>query len=163
MGCSFFGGILNAGHVMNAAHIHLLFNHIPILGSIFGLLLLIYAVYRGSDEVRNVCLGVFVVTALITIPVYLSGDGAAQIVSPLPGVSEDLIRQHDSAATITMVVIELLGISSLLGLWQLWKGRALARWLFVTVLVLAVLSSGLGVWTGGLGGQIRHTEVRSQP
>jgi hypothetical protein len=163
MVCSYLQGVLNADHVMSAAHIHLLFNHIPILGSIFGLLLLVYAMYRGSDEVRNVCFGVFVVTALITIPVYLSGDGAARIVSPLPGVSEDLIRQHDSAATITMVAIELLGIASLLSLWHLWKGRALAGWLFATVLVLAVLSSGLGVWTGGLGGQIRHSEVRSQP
>lgn len=44
-----------------------------------------------------------------------------------------------------------------------WKGQSLAGWLLVTVLVLAVISSGLTVWTGGLGGQIRHTEIRVQP
>jgi len=148
---------------MTAAHIHLLLNHIPILGSIFGLLVLIYAMLRRSDEARKICLATFVITALITIPVYLSGDGTAQIVSPLPGVSADIIQQHDSAATITIVVIELLGVASLLCLWHLWKGRTLPGWLVSTVLVLAVLSSGLGVWTGALGGQIRHSEVRAHP
>jgi len=148
---------------MTAAHIHLLLNHIPILGTIFGLLLLIYAMLRRSDEIRKICFGVFVITALITIPVFLSGDGAAGIVSPLPGVSEDIIQQHDNAATITMMAIELLGVASLLGIWLSWKGRTLAGWLLASVLVLAVLSSGLGVWTGGLGGQIRHTEIRAQP
>ena len=154
---------LSLDKTMSAAHIHLLLNHIPILGSIFGLLLLLYAMLRRSDEIKTVCFGVFVITALITIPVYLTGDGAAQIVHTLPGVSEDIIRQHDSAATITIVVVELLGVASLLGLWFSREGQSLAGWLLVTVLVLAVISGGLAVWTGGLGGQIRHTEIRAQP
>ncbi len=146
---------------MSAAHIHLLLNHIPILGSIFGLLFLLYAMVRKSDEIKKACFGAFVITALITIPVYLTGDGAAQIVHTLPGVSEDIIRQHDSAATVTIVAVELLGVASLLALWFSRKGQTLAGWLLITVLALAVISSGLGVWTGGLGGQIRHTEIRA--
>jgi hypothetical protein len=148
---------------MSAAHIHLLLNHIPILGSIFGLLLLLYAMLRRSDEIKKACFGVFVISALITIPVYLTGDGAARIVNTLPGVSGEIIGQHDSAATITITAVELLGVASLVGLWFSRKGQPLAGWLLATVLVLAVISSGLGVWTGGLGGQIRHTEVRAQP
>ena len=65
---------------MDAAHIHLLLNHIPILGTIFGLLLLCYGTWRHSDEIKKVSLGTFVIVALITIVVYLTGDGAAQIV-----------------------------------------------------------------------------------
>ena len=150
-------------NTMSAAHIHLLLNHIPILGSIFGLLLLLYAMLRRSDEIKKVCFGVFVITALITIPVYLTGDGAARIVQTLPGVSGEIIREHDSAATFTMVAVELLGVASLLSLWFSRKGQTLAGWLLVSVLVLAVISSGLAIWTGGLGGQIRHTEIRAQP
>jgi cytochrome bd-type quinol oxidase subunit 2 len=148
---------------MNAAHIHLLLNHVPILGSIFGLLLLLYAMLKKSDEIKKVCYGVFVITALITIPVYLTGDGAARIVNDLPGVSKDIIRQHDDAATKTLFAVELLGVASLLGWWLTHKGKRLAGWLSVIVLVLALLSTGLSVWTGGLGGQIRHTEIRAQP
>jgi hypothetical protein len=147
---------------MSAAHIHLLLNHIPILGSLFGLLLLLYAMLKGSDEMKRVCFGIFVITALITIPVYLTGDGAARIIQNLPGVSEDIIRQHDSAATFTIIAVELLGAASLLGWWLTRKGKKLVGWLLVTVFVLAIISTGLGMWTGNLGGQIRHTEVRAQ-
>ena len=108
---------------MTSAHVHLLLNHIPILGSMFGLLLLCYGMLRRSDEIKKTSLGVFIITALLTIPVYLTGDGAAQIVSNLPGVSTAIIQQHDQAATITMVAIQILGALSLLSLWLSWRSR----------------------------------------
>jgi formate hydrogenlyase subunit 3/multisubunit Na+/H+ antiporter MnhD subunit len=147
---------------MSAAHVHLLLNHIPILGTIFGLLVLGYGMLRRSDEIKKTSLGVFVITALLTIPVYLTGDGAAQIVNNLPGVSTAIIQQHDQAATITMVAIEILGAVSLLSLCLSWRPRReLRSWMTLGVLILAMISSGLGAWTGAIGGQIRHTEVRA--
>jgi hypothetical protein len=147
---------------MSAAHVHLLLNHIPILGGIFGLLVLCYGMWRKNDEIKKTSLGVFVITALLTIPVYLTGDGAAQIVSNLPGVSTAIIQQHDQAATITMVAIEILGAVSLLSLGLSWRSRReLRSWMTLGVLILAMISSGLAAWTGALGGQIRHTEVRA--
>jgi hypothetical protein len=147
---------------MSAAHIHLLLNHIPILGSIFGLLLLGYGMLRKSDEIQKTSLGVFVITALLTIPVYLAGDGTAEIVSNLPGVSTAIIQQHNKAATITLIAIEILGVVSLLGLFLSWcSRRELRNWMTLGVLILAMISSGLGAWTGSIGGQIRHTEVRA--
>jgi len=145
---------------MTAAHIHLLLNHIPILGTIFGLLLLCYGMWKRSDDVRKASLGTFVITALITIPVYLTGDGAAQIVGKLPDVSIAIIRRHDNAATITLWAIEILGALSIFGLWWGRGNRGLKPWLKGVILVIALICSGLGVWTGSIGGQIRHTEVR---
>jgi cytochrome bd-type quinol oxidase subunit 2 len=147
---------------MRAAHVHLLLNHIPILGSVFGLLLLCYGMLKKSDEIKKTSLGGFVITALLTIPFYLTGDGAAQIVSSLPGVSTAIIQQHDKAATTTMIVIEVLGAFSLLSLGLLWRSRReLKSWMTLGALILAMISSGLGAWTGSIGGQIRHTEVRA--
>lgn len=147
---------------MSAAHLHLLLNHIPILGSIFGLLVLCYGMLRKSDEIKKTSLGVFVITALVTIVVYLTGDGAAEIVRSLPGVSTAIIQQHDKAATITLVAIEILGVVSLLSLFLSWRSRReLKSWMTLGVFVLAMISSGLGAWTGSIGGQIRHTEVRA--
>jgi formate hydrogenlyase subunit 3/multisubunit Na+/H+ antiporter MnhD subunit len=147
---------------MSAAHVHLLLNHIPILGSIFGLLVLCYGMLRKSNEIKKTSLGVLVITALLTIPVYLTGDGAAEIVGNLPGVSAAIIQQHDKAATITIVAIEILGAVSLLSLGLSWHSRReLKSWMTLGVFVLALISSGLGAWTGSIGGQIRHTEVRA--
>lgn len=148
---------------MSAAHIHLLLNHIPILGSIFGLLLLLYAMVRRSDEIKRVCFGVFAITALLTIPVYLTGDGAARIVRALPDVSRDMIREHDGAATYSIIVAELLGVVSLLAWWLTRNGKKLATWMLVMVIVLSVLSSAIAMRTGYLGGQVRHSEVRAVP
>jgi len=146
---------------MSSAHIHLLLNHIPILGTIFALLLLLYGMVKRSDDVKRASLGAFLMTALLTIPVYLTGDGTAEIVQNLPGVSIDLIRRHDNAATITIVAIELLGAISLLSLWLSRRATEIKGWMTLAVLILALISSGLAVWTGGIGGQIRHTEVRA--
>ena len=147
---------------MSAAHVHLLLNHIPILGSIFGLLLLGYGILRKSDEINKASLGVFVITALFTIPVYLTGDGTARIVADLPGVSSALIARHDQMATMAMVAIEILGAISLLSLWLSWRRqREFRRWMILGAFVLALITSGLGMWTGAIGGQIRHTEIRS--
>lgn len=147
---------------MSAAHVHLLLNHIPILGSIFGLLVLCYGMLRKSNEIKKTSLGVLVITALLTIPVYLTGDGAAEIVGNLPGVSAAIIQQHDKAATITIVAIEILGAVSLLSLGLSWRSRReLKSWMTLGVFVLALISSGLGAWTGSIGGQIRHTEIRA--
>lgn len=145
---------------MSAAHIHLLLNHIPILGTIFALLLLVYGMVRKSDEVKRASLWAFVLTALITIPVYLTGDGTAEIVGNLPGVSVDIITQHNNAANFTITAIEVLGAVSLLSLWLSRRAVSVKSWMVWAVLALSVISAGLGVWTGGLGGQIRHTEVR---
>jgi formate hydrogenlyase subunit 3/multisubunit Na+/H+ antiporter MnhD subunit len=146
---------------MSAAHVHLLLNHIPILGSIFGLLLLGYGILRKSDAINKASLGVFVITALFTIPVYLTGDGTARIVADLPGVSSALIARHDQMATMAMVAIEILGAISLLSLWLSWRRqRELRRWMILGAFVLALITSGLGMWTGAIGGQIRHTEIR---
>jgi len=57
---------------MNAAHAHLLLNHIPILGMLFGLLLLLYALVRGNDDIKKASFGAFVITSLITIPAFSS-------------------------------------------------------------------------------------------
>ena len=148
---------------MSAAHIHLLLNHIPILGSIFGVLLLLYATLKKSDEIKRVCFGVFVIAALMTIPVYLTGDGAARIVRDLPDVSRDIIREHDNAATFAIISSELLGAVSLLAWWLTRNGKRLATWMLIVVIVLAVWSSSVVMRTGQLGGQVRHSEVRALP
>ena len=147
---------------MDAAHIHLLLNHIPILGTLFGLLLLLYGMLKRSYEIEKASFGVFVITALITIPVFLTGGGAAGIVHNLPGVSTEIIGRHASAATMTIIAIEILGVAALLALWLSRKSQPVAGWMLILVLVLAIIGTGLSFWTGGLGGQVRHTEIRAQ-
>ena len=146
---------------MSVVHLHLLLNHIPILGTLFGLLLLLYGLVRKSDEIKKASFGSFIIIAIITIPAYGSGLAATNIVEGLPDVSKILIEQHQRAALLTLVTIEILGAVALLNLWLSRRSAHTKKWLVFLVLMLAVLASGLGMWTGSLGGQVRHTEVRA--
>src|SRR4029450_3168078 len=146
---------------LSAAHVHLLLNHIPILGTLFSLLLLLYGVVRKSDEIKKVSFGGFITTSLVTIPAYGSGLAATVLVEGLPDVSKTIIEKHQQAALITLIAIEILGAVALLGLWLSRRSPDTRRWLGCVVLALAVLAGGLGIWTGNLGGQVRHTEARA--
>lgn len=80
---------------MNPAHLHIVLNHIPVVGIPFGTGLLIWGFLRKSQEVKTTALLVFVAIALVTIPTYLSGKAAEDLVEHLPGVSENLIEDHN--------------------------------------------------------------------
>ncbi|HEX7295623.1 MAG TPA: hypothetical protein VF251_07710, partial [Pyrinomonadaceae bacterium] len=61
---------------MSWVHLHLLLNHVPLLGAAFATFLLAFAMLKGSDELKKVSLGASVIAALIAIPVYLTGEPA---------------------------------------------------------------------------------------
>ena len=73
---------------MNLAHVHLLLNHVPTIGTAVALGLLVISFFRRNDDLRRVTLEVFFVIAVLTIPAYLSGVSAQQT-GTLSGVVRD--------------------------------------------------------------------------
>lgn len=146
---------------MNPAHVHLLMNHIPVIGVGAGLLLLAYAVMKKNDEMIRVSLASFVLLALVAIPVYLTGKSAEEIVEDLPGVSEAIIENHEEAALISLVSIEILGVVALAGLILSRRSNTTLKWFATGSLAISLVVAGLMGWTANLGGQIRHTEIRA--
>ena len=145
---------------MNLTHLHLALKHIPVLGTAFGLALLIFGIWRKSNELKKTALCAFVLIALMTVPAYLTGEPAEDGVEGLPGVSEAIIEQHEEAAGAAFASIGALGVIALLGLFALRRGKAVPAW-FAGLMVIASLAvSGLMAWTANIGGQIRHTEIR---
>ena len=126
---------------MNPAHLHIILNHIPVIGIPFGTALLIYGFLRKSQEVKTVGFIVFVAIALVTVPTFLAGKAAQDMVEHLPDVSEHLIENHEPAATIAPAVTSVLGVLSLV--------RLLAPARFATIggplsLVVFIFSLGVG-------------------
>lgn len=141
-------------------HIHLILNHFPIIGAIFGLLLLIFALVRKSKELKLASYWSFIIIALIAIPVYFSGTRAATFASNLPAVSDSIIHSHREVAEQSLIVLEILGVISLAALFLFRGAKKDPTWFTPTLLILAVIATGLVSWTGIRGGVIRHTEVR---
>jgi uncharacterized membrane protein len=144
---------------MNAAHLHIILNHIPVVGVPIALGVLIYGLLRRSEEVKRVALLSFIVIAAITIPTYLAGRAAEDMVEHLPGVNDDTIDVHKAAATIGLISTSILGLISAGALASsLIAGRVILP-LMALVLITAIGVSG---WLGrvaNLGGKIRHPEL----
>ncbi len=145
---------------MNWPHVHLIINHVPVIGLPLVILLLGTALYRRSDELVRVSLGAFVFIALAAIPVYLTGQAAEETVKDLPGVTENIIGTHEDVASYALVAIEALGIAALAGLIFFRRSHKIPLWFVGAVLVVALGAAAVTGLTANLGGQIRHPEIR---
>ncbi|MEP6670596.1 MAG: hypothetical protein ABJF10_15655 [Chthoniobacter sp.] len=146
---------------MNPTHLHLMLNHIPVLGTAFGLGLLLFGIWRKSDEIKKTALGVFALVALLAAPAYLTGEPAEDVVKALPGVLKPVIEQYEEAATVAFVGVIVLGVAALAGLFLFRSGRVIPPWFASLILAASLIVGGLMTWTANMGGQIRHTEIRS--
>ena len=146
---------------MDAAHFHLMLNHVPVIGSVFGMLLLGAALLRKSQELLKASLAVFVVCAAVAVPVYLTGEPAEHLVEHLPGLTKPEIEQHEESAEAAFIAILVLGITGLGALGFFRGPRPIPHWFGVISLVIALATCGLMLRTANLGGKVRHTEIRN--
>ncbi|WP_139921006.1 hypothetical protein [Hymenobacter sp. DG01] len=142
---------------MNEAHLHLLLNHSPLLTCLFGLVLLLIGLLRPTPVLIRTGLWTILVAAVLCLPTQLTGEGAEEALSSLPGISPSLIQAHEKAAELGFWALELTGALALVTL-QLTSRLRLMAWLTV---VGALLSLGLLARAANLGGAIRHPEIRA--
>lgn len=141
---------------MNWPHIHLLLNHAPLFGALFGTALLAVALARRNELLRP-ALYVLILAGLASIVVYFTGEPAADALANAP---EGLVDRHEDMAGVSTVFTGLVAIAAALALLTTARFPRLARLMNGTVLVLALGASGLLAWTANLGGQIQHQEIR---
>lgn len=101
-----------------------------------------------------------IAAGLSALPVFFSGGGAEESIEHLPGISEGIIERHESLARFALAAVLGSAVVAFLGLMKfayrpVWKAAQ-----FIT-LFFALASTVLMAQTAHLGGQIRHTEIRS--
>jgi len=145
---------------MNPAHLHLMLNHLPVVGLLFALSLLAWGMLSQASPLLKAGLVSLVAVALLAIPAYLSGDPAEDVAEALPSVTHAIIEEHEEAAKIAFAATLVTGVAALAALViDLFKSNA--RWTVWPVIVVALLAAGTMAWTANLGGMIRHTEIRN--
>ena len=145
--------------MLSGAHLHLLVNHAPIFGSIFALALLVASYFTSADVFRRTAFVVVILTAIAGAAADLSGKAAEDAVSGFPGIRRDVIHAHEQMGDKAYYLADILGVLAL-GALVRWRRRPVpASATLVSVLATAFVG-GAFVYTGLLGGQVRHTEVR---
>jgi len=145
---------------MSIVHLHLLLNHVPVVGTLFALLLFAAALFFREAIPIRFALGFSAAIAVVAVAVYFTGGAAEEAVEKLAGVTERAIEQHEEAAELSTIAVSLFGALSLVALAVFRKG-SVPRWVGAAGLVGTIVLSGLMAWTANLGGQIRHTEIQS--
>jgi len=147
--------------LMDYTHIHLILTHFPIVGTLIATAILAYGIFAKEDSVKKAALVLLFVLALISIPVFVSGEKAEHSVEHLAGVSEHFIEEHEELAEKAIWLMAFLGALSLGSFITLLKNHKMANTLTILTFVMALITFGVFSKVGNLGGQIRHSEIRS--
>jgi uncharacterized membrane protein len=146
---------------MNDAHLHLLVNHFPIIGTLLGLGILITGMVLKNNSVKNTAYILFIVAAVFTAFSMGTGEGAEELVEDLPNIGKQIIHEHEEIAEKFAIIMYVTGLLGLLSLYTSIKNHKLAKTFSLITLVLALLASVFAKSVGTSGGEIRHTEIRA--
>ncbi|WP_291104306.1 MULTISPECIES: hypothetical protein [unclassified Flavobacterium] len=146
---------------MNDAHLHLVVNHFPIIGTILGLGILIAGMILKNNSVKNTAYVLFIVAAVFAAFSMGTGDGAEDAVKNLPGVTKQFIHEHEEMAEKLAIILYVLGVISIGALFLSFKNHSKAKLVSYAALVVGVLAVFLAKEVGTTGGEVRHTEIRS--
>jgi predicted small integral membrane protein len=144
---------------MNGAYWHLAINHIPVLITPIGFLLLAGGLIRKSKDLAQAGYVALIVVAIMVYPVMKTGGMAAHMVHNLPGIEGAKIHDHFEAADDMLWPAIILGVLSLFGLWKSARSENVPKALSVLVLLGSLLLSGWMAEVAHLGGLIRHPET----
>ena len=146
--------------MLSAPQVHLFTNHIPIMGIPFILALLLYGLWRKREDIQRISMASLVIVGLLSVPAFLSGEGAEEAIEDQPGISEVLVEHHEDAANLAFWFLEVLAASALISLAVFRRPKALPTWIGLTVVIGLIVCGTLLVRAGHLGGKISHPEIR---
>src|SRR5207253_10533361 len=84
--------------LVNLAHLHLLLNHFPSVGTVIGLGLFVGSLVTQNDGLKRTSMLVLLLIAVSALPVYFSGNAAFEAIQSRPDVSKQFVAWHQAVA-----------------------------------------------------------------
>lgn len=136
-------------------------NHLPLAATIVGTCVLLAGVFLKNSFIQRTALGIFIASAIVAIPVYLTGEGAEDVAKNLPGVTENFIEEHEDIANLFFISVIVLGLASIGTFFLDILRSKYIKLIYNLILLIAITTCVIAKQTGTTGGEIRHTEIRS--
>lgn len=146
---------------MNDAHLHMVVNHFPIIGTILGLGVLVAGMLLKNNSVKNTAYVLFIVAAVFAAFSMGTGEGAEEMVEDMPNIGKQIIHEHEEMAEKLAIVLYVLGLISIGGFYLNIKNHSKAKLVSYIAVLVAAVGVFLAQQTGTTGGEIRHTEIRA--
>ena len=145
---------------MNPIHIHLMLNHVPVLGAFLACALLAYALIRDHEPYKKLAYVILAVVGLAAPIVAVSGEKAAEGIESLAVVPDPAVHAHEEAGEGAEIALVALGILAFLQLCSyLFPNLHRLRGRTAPLLLLgAAAAFAWSAYTANLGGKIRHGE-----
>ena len=147
---------------MNQAQVHLALNHFPIAGAFLSLFFLIWGLLSKKDDIKLAATSLVIISAVVAIPLFFTGEGAEKVVEHKPLVTEEVIKPHEEAAEAAMVVLEISAALAIAWIVMKKKNIGPEKAVYTSLIALVAITSILMARTAHYGGQIRHDEIRDK-
>lgn len=143
---------------MNLHYLHLLLNHFPIIGTAIALLIMLVGLLKKNHTLQQTSLVMWLALALLNFAVMQSGEAAEEALEGQPGISEQLMHEHEEAGETAHFLLLALGACSGITILMRRRGKPTGRLTLATTSVSAI-ALWAAVQAGKEGGAIRHGDV----
>jgi hypothetical protein len=142
-------------------YIHVVLNHLPIYGTILGVLALAISLVLRSRAAQIAALIITLVAAASAYPVLVTGQRAYKAIRSISDDSgAEALDEHMDRAEKTIGVFYFLAVLAIAGLLVPVKWPKTSFPLAAVTLAVALICSGLAVYIAQAGGRVRHPEFR---
>ncbi len=145
---------------MNAAHIHIVLNHFPVIGMTFSFLFILASLKIRNTEFLRAGLALAVLTGALSAGAYVTGEPAEEYLKSQTQVSKQIIEEHEEAAEKAIWPIGITALLSAYALFTSFKKGSVSQKMVLGILFVNALAIGASAWTNNLGGQIMHKELQ---
>jgi uncharacterized membrane protein len=145
------------------SHAHLILNHFPTAGFVFGIAALIAALVFDNAAMKRGSLIVFVILGIIGVPTYVAGTAAMWALTQptIPEISKAVINSHRDMALWTLFGLAVTASIAWIELWRARSQGTFSNFALQLVLGASVITLLIMTETGHRGGLINHPEIRS--
>lgn len=149
---------------MDWPYLHTLINHFPIVLSVIGAAVLLFAVITKRRDAWLYALVTLTFAGLSVYPAFLSGDEAHEVMEHRWYVVHSMMHDHEEAAELALWVMLATGVLSAYTWWRMVRRdqppALVSRWLQILVVIGALGSVGTLAYSAYLGGRIVHESPR---
>jgi len=147
---------------MNDAHLHLVVNHFPIIGLIFATGILAFGLFSKSKTMKNTAYVLLIITTIFGFLSMYTGEGAEEMVEDMPNIGKKIIHEHEELAEKFVLFLYAAGLLSIIGLYLNFKNHSKSNIISYITTIVALIGLFFAQQVGTSGGEVRHTEIRSE-